>query len=100
MIQTRYENKLRQHMFYNWRNAYNNKTNAWNAKTNALHRIWALKCKDLNKERMRGFVIWRDALRYDKVRETKLKNLLLYRYRRNIELAWERWLNHEREENY
>jgi hypothetical protein len=87
-------------MFYNWRNAYNNKTNAWNAKTNALHRIWALKCKDLNKERMRGFVIWRDALRYDKVRETKLKNLLLYRYRRNIELAWERWLNHEREENY
>ena len=87
-------------MFYNWRNAYNRKTDAWNSKTNALHRIWALKSKDVIKEVMRAFVIWRDALRYDKVRETKLKNLLLYRYRRSIELAWERWLNHEREENY
>lgn len=39
-------------------------------------------------------------MRYDRVRETKLRNLILYRYRRSVELAWERWLNHEREENW
>jgi hypothetical protein len=87
-------------MFYGWRKAFNAKTDAFNAKTNALHRIWALKCNHVNKERMRAFCIWGDASRYDRVREKTLKNLLLYRYRRSIELAWERWLNHEREENY
>jgi len=35
--------------------------------------MWLLKRYDVNKEVMRAFTIWRDAARYDKLREHKLR---------------------------
>ena len=48
------------------------------------HTCGELRIEDVNKEVMRAFVIWRDALRYDKVRETKLKNLNSYKSQTQI----------------
>ena len=41
----------------------------YGAKNKALLAIWNAKCKDMKKEVLRAFTIWRDATTYTKLKE-------------------------------
>ena len=87
-------NKLLTKYFNAWRNAQLMAGNMYGAKNKALLAIWNAKCRDVKKEMLRAFTIWRDASNYDKHKKQRIKRLVWKCYNNRIASAWHKWNNY------
>ena len=92
--------KMLTRYFNEWRNAQNRAANMYGAKNKALLAIWNAKVKDVKKEVLRAFTIWRDATIYDKFKQQRIKRLIWKCYNNKLAQAWDSWNNYSTELNY
>lgn len=72
----------------------------YGAKNKALLAIWNAKCKDVKKEVQRAFTIWRDATKYEQLRQQRIKRLIWKAYNNKLAQAWHVWNNYSTELNF
>jgi len=69
--------------------------NLYSHKTKALEAIWHAKLKDVMKDVQRAFTIWCAKNIFDKLRERKVKNLVLKAYTDRLSQGFRMWLRNE-----
>ena len=92
--------KLLTKYFNEWRNAQQAAGAMYGAKNKALLAIWNAKSRDVRKEVLRAFTIWRDATKYARLKQQRIRRLVWKCYNNKLAQAWQTWNNYSSELNY
>lgn len=83
--------KLLAKCWADWRIKQNTREDFYETKGKACQIIWFWKVKDIKKEQLRAFVMWRDQMKTEEQRERRLKMLVFDKMLNQVDQAFQKW---------
>lgn len=87
-------------MWNKWRARFLATQNSYQTKGHAIARIWELKARDVKKDVLLYFSIWRELTKFNDNKEKKLRACIIRMRGLGKDEAFARWKNYCNELNY
>lgn len=88
--------KLLAKFWATWRVKFSRSEDFFDTKGKSCNLIWLWKLKDTRKETLRSFVMWRDQVRTEKHRESKLRLRIREKLLNQTDHAFQKWRHYAR----